>query len=206
MKRIVIACFGLAALAAPTFAAERFPELSLDQMTPAQRKSAEAILSGPRKSLQGPFNAWLRSPVLADRLQAVGEYIRFETSLPKKLNEFAIIITAREWNSQYEWYVHHPLAIHAGLKPEIAAAVAAGKRPSGMAADEALIYDVTVELHRKKGQLSDALFDRARKTFGEQGIVDLIAVNGYYSAVSMTLNVAQVPLPAGEPSPFASRK
>lgn len=202
MKRIVIACFGLAVLAAPAFAAERFPELSLDQMTPAQRKSAEAILAGPRKSLQGPFNTWLRSPALADRLQAVGEYIRFETSLPKKLNEFAIIITAREWTSQYEWYVHYPLALQAGLKPEIAAAVAAGKRPTGMTEDEAVIYDTTVALHRNQGRISDAVFNKARQKFGEQGVVDLIGVAGYYSAVSMTLNVAQVELPKGEPLPL----
>lgn len=197
MKRIVIAALGFVALAVPAFAADRFPQIPLDKMTPAQRKSAEAIMAGPRKSLQGPFNTWLRSPDLADRLQAVGEYIRFKSALPKALNEFAIIITAREWTSQYEWFVHAPLAVQAGLKPEIAEALRLGKRPAGMSDNEALIYDASLSLHRNKGHLSDALFEKALKAFGEQGVVDLIGVNGYYSAVSMTLNAAQVELPDG---------
>src|SRR5437588_6350981 len=117
-------------------AAERFPTLTPEQMTPAQRKVAEAIQAGPRKGLGGPFNAWLRSPDLADKLQQVGEHLRFHSSVPPRLNEFAILLTARAWDADYEWSAHYPLALKAGLKPAVAADVAAGKRPAGMAADE----------------------------------------------------------------------
>src|ERR1700704_6333488 len=115
-------------------AAERFPILKPEQMTPAQRKVADAILAGPRKGLGGPFNTWLRSPELADKLQQVGEHLRFHSSVPPRLNEFAILLTARAWDADYEWSAHYPLALKAGLNPAVAAAVADGKRPAGMAA------------------------------------------------------------------------
>lgn len=114
----------------------RFPPLELDQMNPAQRKIADAILAGPRGSLRGPFNTWLRSPELADRLQKVGEYIRFNSSLPQQLNEFAILIVAREWSASFEWYAHEPMAIKAGLPQSITDQLREGKRPEGMSADE----------------------------------------------------------------------
>ena len=108
---------------------ERFPEIPLDKMTPQQRAVADAIMSGPRQRMSGPFNAWLRSPELADRLQKVGEYVRFKTSLDKRLNEMAIIMTAQYWGSQYEWFAHAPLAIKAGLDPDIVASIGADKKP-----------------------------------------------------------------------------
>jgi 4-carboxymuconolactone decarboxylase len=175
-------------------AAERFPALKPDQMTPAQKTLADKITSGPRKSFGGPFNAWLRSPMVGDRMQAVGEYIRFNSSVPRQLNEFAILITARAWNAKYEWYAHYPLAIQAGLKPEVAADLAQGIRPRSMTADEAAVYDFSTELRRDK-RVSDATFANVKSRFGEQGVIDLIAVNGYYDLVSMTLNVAQVATP-----------
>jgi 4-carboxymuconolactone decarboxylase len=176
-------------------AADRFPELRPEQMTPAQKQVADAIVAGPRGSIRGPFNAWLRSPELADRLQKVGEQIRYRSSLPPRLNEFAILITARHWNAKYEWYAHYPLALKGGLKPEIAADLAKGKRPAGMAADEAAVYDFCTELRRDR-KVSDATYAAVQKLFGDQGVVDLIAVNGYYDLVSMTLNVAEVTTPA----------
>ena len=204
MKRIVFAGLSFAALAATAFAADRFPQQPLAQMSPLGRELAEKMMSGPRKGIIGPFNTWLRSPEQAAGWLTVSDYIRYRTTIPPRLNEFAIIITAREFDAQYEWYAHYPLAIKGGLKPEIAEAVRLGKRPTGMAEDEALVYDFTIALQRNKGRVPDALFDKARKTFGEQGIADLIGVNGFYSAVSMTLNVAQVPLPDGEPVPLPS--
>jgi len=182
-------------------AADRFPELQPGQMNPEQKKVADAIMSGPRKSLSGPFNAWLRSPELADRLQKVGEYLRFNTSLPHRLNEFAILITGREWNSQYEWFAHYPLAIKAGLDPQVAADVAAGRRPEGMKDDERIVYDFSTELRRTK-TVSDTTYKAAVDAFGEQGVMDLIAVNGYYDLVSMTLNVAEVKVPSGAQPPL----
>jgi 4-carboxymuconolactone decarboxylase len=189
-------------------AAERFPTLTLDQMTPAQRKVAEAIMAGPRKGLGGPFNTWLRSPELADRLQQVGEHLRFHSSVPPRLNEFAILMTARAWDADYEWSAHYPLALKAGLKPAIAADVAAGKRPSGMAADETAVYDFVTEL-RATHRVGDSTYSAAQKVLGDQGIVDLVAISGYYDLVSMTLNVGQVAAPKDGPQlppPAKSRR
>jgi 4-carboxymuconolactone decarboxylase len=180
---------------------ERMPEIALDKMTPAQRTVADSIMSGPRKGMSGPFNAWLRSPELADRLQKVGEYVRFNTSLDKRLNEMAIIMTAQHWGSQYEWYAHAPLAIKAGLDPEIVAALGAGKKPEKMKDDEAIVWEFTTQL-RRDHHVDDAIYAKAVEKFGENGVMDLVAVNGYYDVVSMTLNVAHVAPPADAQLPF----
>lgn len=194
-----------AAAAGAAAAAERFPELKPDQMTPQQKAVADKITAGPRKSLGGPFNAWLRRPELADRLQAVGEQVRFHSSLPPRINEFAILITAREWDADYEWYAHYPLALKAGLKPEVAADLAAGRRPRGMAADEAAVYDFVGEL-RAKRRVGDAAYAAVQQRFGDQGVIDLVALSGYYDLVSMTLNTAQVRPPEPGPLPLPPRR
>lgn len=210
--RLAIALAFAAAFSSPQ-AGDRFPILPSDQMSPEQAKLVQALLAGPRgggdagpdavnRMLQrGPFNAWLRSPELGERLQKVGEYIRFNTSLPLRLNEFAILITARHWTSQYEWYAHLPLALKAGLDPKIADQLALNKRPAGMKDDEAAVYDFCTQLHRTK-KVGDAAYKRAIALFGEKGVMDLIGVSGYYTAVSMTLNVAEVPVPAGAGNPL----
>jgi 4-carboxymuconolactone decarboxylase len=180
---------------------ERMPELPLDKMTPAQRTVADSIMSGPRKGMSGPFNAWLRSPELADRLQKVGEYVRFNTSLDKRLNEMAIIMTAQYWGSQYEWYAHAPLAIKAGLDPEIVAALGAGNKPEKMKDDEAIVWEFTTQL-RRDHHVDNAIYAKAVETFGENGVIDLVAVNGYYDVVAMTLNVSHVSPPADATLPF----
>jgi len=212
MKLLIVAAFALLAGVTMSRAEDRFPTLQPEQMNAEQKKLLEAIVSGPRSQnygsdaigrvlRTGPFNAWMRSPELGIRLQAVGEYVRFKTSIPQRLNELAILITAREWTSQYEWYAHHALAMKAGLDPAIADDIAAGKRPVNMKEDEAAVYDFCIELHRSK-KVSDANFQRVKTLFGEQGAVELIGVSGYYTAVSMTLNVAQVPIPDGKPLPL----
>jgi 4-carboxymuconolactone decarboxylase len=180
---------------------ERMAEIPLDKMTPAQRTVADAIMSGPRKRMSGPFNAWLRSPELADRLQKVGEYVRFNTSLDKRLNEMAIIMTAQYWGVQYEWYAHAPLAIKAGLDPEIVAALGAGNKPEKMKDDEAIVWEFTTQL-RRDHEVNDAIYAKAVEKFGENGVMDLVAVNGYYDVVSMTPNVAHVSPPADAQLPF----
>jgi 4-carboxymuconolactone decarboxylase len=180
---------------------ERLPELTLDQMTPAQRSIAEAIMTGPRGRMSGPFNAWLRNPVLADRLQKVGEYVRFNTSLDKRINEMAILMTAQAWGAQYEWYAHAPLALKAGLDPEVLKAIGAGRRPEKMKDDEAIVWEFSTQL-RRDHSVDDGIYAKALEKFGEQGIVDLVAVNGYYDVVSMTLNVAHVKPPAEADIPF----
>jgi len=186
-------------------AKDRFPTLTQEQMTPAQKAVADEIMSGPRKTLGGPFNAWLRSPEMADRMQKVGEQIRFHSSVPRKLNEFAILITARAWNAKYEWYAHYPLALQAGLEPAVAADLAQGRRPRGMSPDEAAVYDFSTELRRDR-KVSDATFAAAQTLLGDQGVIDLIAVNGYYDLVSMTLNVAEVATPEDGPLPLPDLK
>ena len=184
---------------------ERMAEIPLDKMSSAQRTVADAIMSGPRKGMSGPFNAWLRSPELADRLQKVGEYLRFNTSLDKRLNEMAIIMTAQFWGAQYEWYAHAPLALKAGLDPAIVAAIGAGQKPVNMKDDEAIVWEFTTQLRRDHG-VDDPIYTKAVDKFGEQGVMDLIGVNGYYTAVSMTLNVAEVNVPAGEKDPLKPLK
>ena len=186
--------------AVPAWAAERLPDLRPDQMSPEQKAIYDAIASGPRKNSSGPFQAWLRSPVLADRLQKVGEYVRFQTSLPKPLNELAILIAGRYWNSVFEWAYHYPLAVKGGVKEAVLKDLSDGLTPRGMSDDEALVYGFSTELRRDKA-VSDATYARALTRFGERGIIDLIAVNGYYDLVCMTLNVAQVPIPAGSTAP-----
>jgi 4-carboxymuconolactone decarboxylase len=180
---------------------ERMPELTLEKMTPAQRSIAEAIMSGPRGRMSGPFNAWLRKPELADRLQKVGEYVRFNSSLDKRINEMAIVMTAQAWGSQYEWYAHAPLALKAGLDPSVLAAIGAGRKPDNMKDDEAIVWEFTTQL-RRDHSVDDAIYARALEKLGEQGIIDLVAVNGYYDTVSMTLNVAHVKPPADAEIPF----
>ncbi|MGH8639671.1 MAG: carboxymuconolactone decarboxylase family protein [Burkholderiales bacterium] len=192
--------------------ARRFKLIPLDNLTPEQRTLYDAIRSGPRAKitgsgaasagpLGGPFNVWLRSPGIGDCVQRLGEEIRFRSSLPPKLNELAIIITARYWTSQYEWHAHCRLALEAGLDPAITQDIAESRRPVSMDADEATIYDFSHELHETHG-VSDATYKRALERFGERGVFDLIAVNGFYGLVSMCLNVDRTPLPAGVPVPL----
>ncbi|HEY7517908.1 MAG TPA: carboxymuconolactone decarboxylase family protein [Methylomirabilota bacterium] len=179
----------------------RYPELRPAQMTEAQMRVYQSIAAGPRGGVRGPFNALLRSPELADRVQKVGEYLRFSTSLPARLNELAILINARFWGSKYEWYAHRPLAEKAGLAPAIADDLAGNRRPATMQADETIVYEFCTALHTAHA-VDDAMFERAVGAFGERGVMDLIGVSGYYTLVSMVLNVADVPLPAGAPSPW----
>jgi 4-carboxymuconolactone decarboxylase len=176
----------------------RFKELTPETMTPEQKKVADAIQSGPRGAgLRGPFNALLRSPEICDLVQRVGAYVRYSSAIPPRLNEMAIIMAGRKWTAQYEFYAHRRLAIEAGLKTEICDAIAAGARPAAMQDDEAAVYDFCTEL-LGTGQVSDDNFKRIADRFGERGVVDLIGAVGYYSLVSMVLNVDRVPLPAGE--------
>ena len=178
-----------------------FRRLAENEMSEAQLKVYRDLASGPRGGVRGPFNALLRSPVLADRAQKLGEYLRFESSIPSRLNEFAILITARHWNAQYEWHAHHIHAMKAGLNPAVAADLAQGKRPANMQDDEVIVYDFCTELHKNK-VVSDKTLQAAFAKFGERGVVDLIGVSGYYTLVSMILNVDKQPLPAGTPPPL----
>jgi 4-carboxymuconolactone decarboxylase len=184
---------------------QRFTPLTPETMTPDQKRVADNIMSGPRQGMRGPFNALLRSPELADHAQKLGAYVRFNTSIPPRLNELAILLTARHWTAQYEWYAHRRLAMQAGLSAEIADAIAQGKRPAAMGPEETIVYDFGHELI-ETGQVSDANHKAVVDKFGERGAIDLIGVMGYYSLVAMVLNVDRVPIPEGGKPPLASLK
>ncbi|MBM3769949.1 MAG: carboxymuconolactone decarboxylase family protein [Acidimicrobiia bacterium] len=175
---------------------KRFPQLTLDQLNGQARQLGDEIMRISSVGLAGPYNSMLRSPVMGDRLFRLLDYLRFNTSVPRRLNEFAILIQARLWTSQIEWYAHHPLALKAGLSEAVAADLKAGRRPANMQRDEAVVYDFCMELSTKH-QVSDATFARAKDVFTDQQIVDLIAVSGTYVTVAMLLNAAQEPAPGG---------
>jgi 4-carboxymuconolactone decarboxylase len=213
LKRILIATVLLASAAALlaqqtrelNLRGDRFKPLTWEQLTPEQKTMVNDLLAGTRTSLNGPFNALLRSPDVGNLSQKLGEYVRFRTSVPQRLNEMAILLTAKWWSSQYEWHAHKILALDAGLSPAVIDDIQAGRRPGRMQSDEAVIYDFSTEL-REKRRVSDATFKAAVNLLGEKGVMDLIAVMGYYDLVSMVLNVDRYPLPGGASLPFPEPK
>lgn len=193
--RVVLSAL-LLALAVPAFAQDRMPPIPTERLTDAQKKAIQEFEAARKAGLSGPFWPLLRSPEVMSRARAMGDYLRFTSVLPPRLSEFAIIITARQWTQNYEWDVHAPLAEKGGLKGSVIAAVAEGRRPDGMAEDEDVLYTFCDELHRNKS-ISDATYGRAVKTFGEQGVIDILGISGYYTTLAMVLNTARTPVPPG---------
>ena len=177
-------------------AQDRMPPIPPEKLTDAQKKAVEEFRAARNANVTGPFVPLLRSPEVMNRARAMGDYLRFKSVLPPRLSEFAILIAARQWTQQYEWDAHYRLALEAGLNPQAAAAVAEGRRPDRMADDEAAIYDLCIELHREHA-VSDATYQRAVAAFGEQGVIDAVGIQGYYSLLAMVMNTARTPLPAG---------
>lgn len=183
----------LCVLGVPAFAQNRMPEIPADKLTDAQKKALDQFISkrgGPL--VRGPFLALLRSPDVMTPAEILGEYLQFKTVLPPKLREFVILITARQWTQDTEWNSHVAIAQKDGLNPEITRQLAAGERPAGMAEDEAAVYDFCDELHRNHS-VSDATYAKALAKFGEQGVVDIVSVNGYYSWFAMIMNSVRTP-------------
>jgi 4-carboxymuconolactone decarboxylase len=178
---------------------DRLPPIPADKQTAEQKKAAEAFRANRKQDVFGPFVPLLRSPEVMLRAMAMGDYLRYRTVFPVKLNEFIILITARHFTQQYEWYVHQPIALKEGLGKDIVEAIADGRRPSGMAADEELIYDFCTELLRNNS-VSDATYARAVARWGEQGTIEMVGVVAYYTFQSMVLNTARTPVPAGAPA------
>jgi len=176
---------------------QRMPPLPAGKMTDAQRKAADEMIAGPRKGVKGPFVPLLRCPELMDRLQKVGEYLRFQSSLDQRISEFVMLVVSRAWTQHFEWFVHVPLGRKAGISEDTIAALADGRRPSGMSEDEDLAYDFCDELLRNKG-VSETTYRRAVMRFGENGVIDMLGVAGYFTTVSMIMNVAHSPPPADE--------
>jgi 4-carboxymuconolactone decarboxylase len=180
-------------------AQDRLPPIPADKQTAEQKRASEEFKANRKQDVFGPFVPLLRSPEVMVRAMHLGDYLRYKTTLGPKLNEFVILITARKWTQQYEWYVHHPIALKEGLKAEIASAIADGRRPAGMDADEELIYDFCTELLGNQS-VSDATYARAVKRFGEQGTIEIVTVSAYYTFQSMVLNTARTPVPPGAPT------
>jgi 4-carboxymuconolactone decarboxylase len=174
----------------------RLPPLERAAMTPAQQAAADELIAGPRKGVKGPFISLLRSPELLARLQKVGEYLRFDNSIGVRLAEFATLVVSRRWTQQFEWAIHVPLALKAGTREETIAALAEGRRPPTMAADEAEVYDFVDELLQHHG-VSDATYAAVRERVGEQGVVDLTTLVGYFVTMAAMLNVARTPAEPG---------
>jgi 4-carboxymuconolactone decarboxylase len=176
-----------------TLQQDRLPPIPESKQTEAQKKASEEFVTIRKAKVFGPFVPLLRSPELMLRLAAMGEYLRYRTSLPPRLSEFIILMVAREWTQEYEWSVHYPAAMKAGLDPVIAKAIAEGRRPAKMAEDEEIVYEFSTELHRHKS-VSDATYARAVAKFGEKGTIDIVGVNGYYTALAMAINVGRTPV------------
>jgi 4-carboxymuconolactone decarboxylase len=186
---------------------DRLPAIPLDQMDDSQRAAAEELIAGPRKAVKGPFIPLLRSPRFMARLQKVGEYLRFESALSRRVNELVTLVVSRAWTQQVEWATHVPLAIGAGIATQMIEALREGRRPTGMSREEELAYDFTTELQRNCG-VSDATYRACVATFGERAVIDLVGLIGYFTTMSMVLNVAHTPPEPGEsvaPLPFLPR-
>jgi 4-carboxymuconolactone decarboxylase len=193
---LITTCFSLTGvgMAQTQSKTQRFPQLTMEQLNPKQKALAQEILKVSSAGLGGPYNALLRSPEMAERTFNLLDYLRFKTSVPRPLNEFAILIQSRLSTAQYEWWAHYPIALKAGLSSAIADAVRDGKRPANMSAEEEAVYQFCVELSLNHA-VSDVTFDRVRSLLGEQQTVDLIVLSGTYVTVSMLLNTSEVGVP-----------
>jgi len=192
----------LLGLAMPVSAQDRMPPIAREAMNGAQRDAVAALEAVRGYGPRGPWIPLLRSPEVLNRARAMGDYLRFGSALPPRLSEFLILLTAREWTQQYEWQAHYQIAIDAGLAIETAAAIAAGRRPQQMSAEESVLYDLWSELTRLKG-VSDATYAAAVASFGEQGVIDAVAIIGYYTLQAMVMNAARTPLPPNVEPPLA---
>jgi 4-carboxymuconolactone decarboxylase len=177
-------------------AADRMPPIPPEKLTAAQQASIAEFKAARSADISGPFVPLLRSPEAMSRVRALGDYMRFKSALPPRLSEFVILMTARQWTQNYEWHAHAPIARQAGLNGDIIAAIQAGRRPARMAEDEEILYTLHDELHRTHA-VSDATYARAVKAFGENGVIDALGITGYYTLLSMVMNTARTPLPAG---------
>ena len=202
---MALGLFGVLAAVMPVCAEDggRFPPLTAEELSPPQRAFADRLTAPPRngKVTNPPYRAYVRSPELAEQLISLADYVRYKTSLPPRLSEMAILITARQWTAQYEWYAHYPQAMKGGLDPKVAEAIANGERPQGMKADETALYDLATSLYRDH-KVTDAVYKAALAAFGERGIMDMIGIMGFYDITSMTLITMQAGVPDGRPLPL----
>jgi len=194
---ILIVALGVAVVVSSQAAAQdRMPPIPADTLTDVQKKAAEEFKAARSADVSGPFVPLLRSPEVMNRARAMGDYLRYKSALPPRLSEFVILLTARRWTQEYEWSAHQGLALQGGLSADIVKAIADGRRPDRMAEDEEIVYTLVEELDRNRS-VSDATYARAVGKLGEQGVIDTIGITGYYTLLSMVMNTARTPLPAG---------
>jgi 4-carboxymuconolactone decarboxylase len=172
------------------------PPIPLEKLTDAQKKAIDEFKAARSVDISGPFVPMLRSPEVMNRARALGDYLRYKSALPPRLSEFVILMTSRRWTQDYEWSAHQGLALQGGLSADIVKAIAEGRRPDRMAADEEIVYMLFDELQRNQS-VSDATYARAVRSLGEQGVIDTIGITGYYTLLAMVMNTARTPLPAG---------
>jgi 4-carboxymuconolactone decarboxylase len=184
----------LAFVALSAAAQQRLPTIPPANYTPEQKQAAADFEAARKTPVFGPFEPLMHSPQVMSQARAMGDYLRYKSAIGTTLSELVILVTAREWTQDYEWYVHYPIALKSGIKPAVADAIADGRRPAGMTEDEETVYDFSIELHRNK-RVSDTTYARAEKRFGKQGVVDLTGVNAYYTLLAMQLNMSQYDLP-----------
>ena len=175
--------------------AQRIPSIDPTDYTEEQARAAREFEAARNRPVSGPFELLMHSPAVMSRARAFGDYLRFDSAIGATLSELVILITAREWSQDYEWHVHYPIALEMGIDQAIADAIAEGRRPRGMNEDEESVYDFSIELHRWR-RVSDATFERARERFGNQGVIDLTGINGYYTFLAMQMNMARYPVPS----------
>jgi 4-carboxymuconolactone decarboxylase len=194
LSKIVRSAVLFVSISGAAMSQERMPPIPAEKYTEDQKKAADEFLATRKVPVFGPFVPLIRSPEVMLRAKEMGDYLRYKNSIGQKLAEFTILIMARAWTADYEWYAHHSLALKAGLKPEIAEAIFEGRRPEGMAGDEEIVYDFVTELNNTK-RISDRTYERAVKQVGEQGVIDIVGLQGYYTLIAMTLNVSRLELP-----------
>jgi 4-carboxymuconolactone decarboxylase len=181
-----------------TLAQQRLPTISPDQYTADQKKAADEFFAARKEPVFGPFEPMMHSPEIMNIASTMGQYLRYHSAIGNTLSELVILITAREWSQDYEWYYHYPIALKAGISKDIADAIADGRRPTGMSTDEEIVYDFTIELQKNK-HVSDLTFNRAEQRFGKKGVVDMTGISGYYTFLAMQLNMARYEFPGTSP-------
>lgn len=196
VRTLAAALIGFAVIQAPALAQDRMPPIAAAALTDAQRKAIDDFKAARSADVSGPFVPLLRSPEVMTRTRAMGDYLRFKSALPPRLSELIILIIARRWTQQYEWNAHQPLAIQGGVRQSVVAAIAEGRRPDAMAADEDALYTLVEEVHRNQS-VSDATYANAVAAVGEQGVIDALGIAGYYTLLAMVMNTARTPLPSG---------
>jgi 4-carboxymuconolactone decarboxylase len=182
------------AIGSPVSAQGRLPTVPSEKYSEEQKKAAEEFQAARKVPVFGPFEPLMYSPQVMNQARAMGDYLRYKSAIGNTLSELVILVTAREWSQDYEWSVHYPIALKVGIKPETVDAIADGRRPTGMSEDEEIVYDFSTELHKNK-RVSDRTFERADKRFGKKGVVDLTAINAYYTLLAMELNAARYEAP-----------